>query len=379
MRGSLLTVTLSIFLAACSGEGPRDHAITGAANVKLEVAAKGEPYAVIEVNRRVAETTSAALVKHRNAGFFRQTGPAPVVIGPGDTLSISIVSSSDAGFVDFVTSSISPISTASLPPQEVSSDGTVNVPPLGRVLARGKTVQSFENFVRRRLSEVLVDPSVIVQLTSRRSARVTVVGAVQAPGAVPLSTTDTQLIDIITAAGGPADRTENLEVTLIRAGRSATLLLDDLYSNPAYNISALPGDVISVKRPLTEVTVLGAFASNAQVSLEGPAVSLSKALGQFGGFARNRAKLKGVYVYRETEKTTLAALGVNVSGFAGHTVPTIFKFDFTEPTAFFTADSFLIADDDILYTTQSVLSEIRDVISALSPITAAPRTLDPAL
>jgi polysaccharide biosynthesis/export protein len=379
MRRALLSLTLSILLAGCSGEGPRDHAITGSASVKFEPILKNEPYAVIEVNKRVAERTSAALIKHRHSGFFKQTGPAPVVIGPGDTLSISIVSSSDAGFVDFVTSSLSPISTASLPPQEVSSDGTVNVPPLGRVLARGKTVQSFENFVRRRLGEVLVYPSVIVQLTSRRSARVTVIGAVQAPNAVPLSTTDTRLIDMITAAGGPADRTENLEVTLIRSGQSATLLLDSLYSNPTFNISALPGDVISVKRPVAKVTVLGAFTTNAQVSLEGPSVTLSQAIGQFGGFERNRAKLKGVYVYRETEKSTLAALGADVSGFPGHRVPTIFKFDFTEPTAFFIADSFLIADGDILYTTQSVLSEIKDVISALSPVTAAPRALDPGL
>tara|TARA_R110002049_G_scaffold23781_3_gene84425 strand:+ start:26314 stop:27453 length:1140 start_codon:yes stop_codon:yes gene_type:complete len=379
MRSTLFSITLSVSLAACSGEGPRDQAIVNSANATFFETEQVEPYAVIEVNKTVAQEISRQLKNSRYTGFFKQTAPSPVVIGPGDTLSISIVSSSDAGFVDFANSSVNPIATATLPPQEVSSDGTVNVPPLGRVLASGKSVQSFENFVRRRLSDVLVDPSAIVQLTSRKSARVTVIGEVRAPGAISLSTTETRLIDIVTAAGGPAGRTEDLDVTLIRHGRSHTISMEQLYGTPRFNISAHPGDVISVKKPFAEVTVLGAFSTNAKMKLEGPSVSLTEALGQFGGFERRRAKLRGVYVYRRTARTTLSALGIDVSGFAGDIIPTVYKFDFSEPTAFFTADEFQIADGDILYTTQSVLSEISDVIGAISPITSAPRTLDPSI
>lgn len=376
MRIVLFGLVLSTLLTACSGEGPRDAAIVGSANATLLKTIEAQPYAVIEVNEAVATAVSHNLVANRYAGFFKQSGPAPVVIGVGDTLSISIISSSNTGFVDFAGGSLNPISTSNLPPQEVSSDGTVNIPPIGRLLARGKSVQSFENLVRRKLSEVLVDPSAIVQLSDRKSARVTVVGAVQAPGAIPLSATESKIIDIITAAGGPSGRTEDFDVTLTRRGRSATISMDHLYKTAGYNISARPGDIISVNSPLTEVTVLGAFATNTKVRLEGHSVSLTEAIGQFGGLARSRAKLKGVYVYRKTPRTTLASLGTDVSPFAGKSIPTIYKFDFTKPTAFFVADEFELAHGDILYTTQSVLSEINDVISAIVPIAQAPNTLN---
>jgi polysaccharide export outer membrane protein len=379
MRGIFLCFLTLTVLAACSGYGPRDPAILNTKNATVLKSGPEEPYAVIEVSKAVARKVSSDLVTYKKTDFFNQSGPSPVVIGPGDTLSISIVSSNNTGFLDFAGGSLSPISTTTLPPQEVSSDGTVNVPPLGRLLARGKSVQSFENFVRRKLSEVLVDPSVIIQLTNRKSARVTVLGAVQAPGAVSLSTTENRLIDMITAAGGPTDRPEDLSFTLIRKGRSATIPLDHLYNAPAYNISALPGDVISVMKPQKEVTVLGAFGSNTKVRIDGPSVSLAESIGQFGGLIRNRARLTGVYVYRETPKATLAALGADVSMYAGEAVPTVYKFDFTKPTVFFTADEFQIADGDILYTTQSTLSEINDVITSISPIIAAPRTYGQSL
>lgn len=381
MRTLLAFVAMLPFLAACSGEGPRDGAILRSATATvLEPITPDLQYAVIEVNKDVSERVSGDLYAAQYSGFFKDTGSAPVVIGAGDTLSISIISSSSTtGFVDFAGGSLNPISTATLPPQEVSSDGTVNVPPIGRVLARGKSVQGFENFVRRRLADVLVEPSAVVQLTTRKSARVTVVGDVAGPGAIPLSTTEPNLVDIITAAGGPVGRAEDLDLMLTRRGRSATIPLQDLYSNPRYNIAAHAGDIITVRSPLTEVTVLGAFASNTRIRLEGPSVTLVETIGQLGGLTRDRAKLKGVYVYRETPRATLAGLGADLTAFpAEPLIPTIYRFDFTDPTAFFTADTFVLANGDILYTTQSALAEINDTLSAILPVATAPRTLNPA-
>jgi len=372
VRGFPLILMMMGFLSACNGEGPRDSAIVSSPNATVVEAEAQERYAVIEVNKSVATSVSRNLIAQDRGGFFAQASAGEVVIGPGDTLGISIVSSNTNGFVDFAGNSLNPISTASLPSQEVSSDGMVNVPPLGRVLAKGKTVQTFEQFVAEQLGDVLVDPAVIVQLMDRKSARVTVVGKVGAPGTVSLSTTESRLIDMITAAGGPAIRSEDLEVTLIRNGRSATISMDQLYNTRAYNISALPGDVISVESRSREITVLGAFATNTTIEFDKGTASLADAVGRFGGLVNNRAKLKGVYLYRETPRTTLAKLGVDVSVFPAAVVPTIYSFDFTEPTVFFTAKAFEIADGDILYTSESVLSEVNSVITALSPWLGSP-------
>jgi len=107
---------MASLVAACSGNGPRDQAIIQAKNGTVYESVSAEPYVVVEVNRGVATRVSSDLLGQRYAGFFTQTGSAPVVIGPGDTLSISVVSSNNSGFVDFAGGSLNPISTATFPP-----------------------------------------------------------------------------------------------------------------------------------------------------------------------------------------------------------------------------------------------------------------------
>jgi polysaccharide export outer membrane protein len=161
-----------------------------------------EDFVLVEVNRQIAETVSNASLTKTTASFISDTRAAPVTIGSGDILDIAIISTSENGFIDFSQSSVSPVSATPLPPQQVGSDGNVNVPPVGRVRASGQTIQQFETFLARKLGEVLVNPSVIVNLTDRRSARVSVLGAVNAPGAFSINQESTHLIDALTLAGG---------------------------------------------------------------------------------------------------------------------------------------------------------------------------------
>ncbi len=122
-----------------------------------------------------------------------------------------------------------------------------------------------------------------------------------------------------------------------------------------------------VQNTSRQITVLGAFTTNSTIDFDRVSVTLADAMGRIGGLVANRARLKGVYLYRETPRTTLVELGADVSGFSTEIVPTIYRFDFTEPTVFFTARVFELADGDILYTTESALSEIDSFISAVSP------------
>lgn len=372
MRRLFVILIGMFFLASCTGAGPRAAAIGSSPDATVVESSQEEAFALIEVNRSIATAVSRDLASQADSSFFADTPAGAVVIGTGDTLEISIVSTSENGFVDFTTTSVTPISSTSLPAQEVSSGGTVNVPPLGRILARGKTVQDFENFVTRRLREILVDPSVIVRLSNRKSARVNVIGQVRAPGLVSLSTTETRLIDMITAAGGPAARSSDLLVRLIRKGRDASVGMDRLYENRAYNISALPGDVISVEAPNRKLTVLGASGANTTLRFDQPSVSLVDALGRFGGLQGQRANLKGVFLYRESPRATVTALGADIAHIPGPLVPTIYRFDFTQPTVLFTANAFEIADGDILYISDNLKTEISGVLGAFSPFVPAP-------
>ena len=303
----------------------------------------------------------------RKTGFFSNAAPGALAIGVGDTIAVTIVSTSETGYLDFANSSVSPISTTPLPPQVVNAAGSLNVPPLGRVPAAGMTLAEFEADLAARLGEVLIEPTVIVELVERESARVTVVGAVGAPGTVSLSDTDARLVDMIAAAGGPTSRPEDLLVRLSRHGRSASITMSDLFDNPRYNIRALPGDILTIQPPDRKLIVLGASGSNQTIRFDEPTVSLADAIAQAGGLVPRRADKRGVFVYRNVAPPLVSAAGADLPPRFGQMVPTIFRFDLSEPTALFAAGSFEIEDGDILYVSNSLNDEIDAVIGAISP------------
>lgn len=357
-------------LAACTGGGPRTSAIVSAPNATVVSRDQADPFALVEVNRAVAEYVSAH--DSRDKSFFPDTGSGAVIIGVGDELEISIVSTSENGFVDFTTTSVSPISTTQLPRQEVGASGSVNVPPLGRVRAAGSTVQQFEAILERRLGEVLVDPSVIVRLADRRSARVAVMGQVADPGTVSINEYNARMVDMIAAAGGPTARAEDLEVSVSRNGRTEKVLLASMYESPRYNVHAAPGDVISVETPSRRVTVLGAGGRNQTLHIDEPRVTLADTLGRSGGLLNRRADRQGVFLYRQSPREVVKALGAQVDAIPGAAVPTIYRFDLTEPSSLFTANAFEVADGDILYISDNLNEEINAVVGAVTTFVPAP-------
>ena len=327
---------------------------------------------LVEVNRQIAETVSNASLTKTTASFISDTRAAPVTIGSGDILDIAIISTSENGFIDFSQSSVSPVSATPLPPQQVGSDGNVNVPPVGRVRASGQTIQQFETFLARKLGEVLVNPSVIVNLTDRRSARVSVLGAVNAPGAFSINQESTHLIDVLTLAGGPTERPGDLIVTMSRKGQEASVGLGQLLANPRYNVHLRPSDVINVELSRKRYTVMGASNSNVTQDFSRSTFSLADALARAGGLANRRADKRGVFLFREAPRALIVDLGADVSSIQTLLVPTIFQFDMSEPTSLFTISKFQIESDDVIYISDSATEEVNAAIGAITAFIPAP-------
>ncbi len=358
-------------LTACTGGGPRASSVLNAPNATMVSRDVADPYIVIDVDQAVAGAVTRAFAAEPVA-FFENGTPNRLVIGLGDTVQVSIVTQSDAGFVDFNNAALAPLSTTTLPPQTVRDGGTINVPPVGRILASGRTVASLERLLEEKLSTVLVEPSAIVQLVDRRSARATIVGAVETPGSIALNEVDTRLIDIIAAAGGPTARTEDLELTLSRRGRSASVALNRLFESPALNVAARPGDVISIEASDNKVTVLGAGGQNETLRFDEPGVSVADILGRAGGIDNRRAARQGVFLYRNTPKALVSELGGEATQIPGTDVPTVFRFDFREPSMLFAANGFEVADGDVLYISDNVAEEVNAVVAAVTTFVPAP-------
>lgn len=362
-------------LSACVATGPRTSEIVQGENAQVVASESSLPYTVVTMNATQAATATKVKRAAERKSFIPNSNPQGLALGVGDEVQITIVSTNDTGFVDIANSTLTPISSTSLPPQTVGPDGMISVPPIGRVRAAGNTVQGFERFLTRRLGEVLVEPTAIVQLTDRKSSQVTLVGSIAAPGTYSINQENRHLVETIAQAGGSQGPAENMRVIMTRSGRTGTASLKDIYERPNLNVHLRSGDVIRFEPFQGQFTVLGAGGVNANLRFDDVGTNLINALGQSGGILRNRADPRGVFVYRVMPRSAANELGVDTSQIAGDSIPVVFQFDMKQPEAPFVAQEFEIADGDILYVSTTIISEVNAALSAFGAFVPAPREI----
>jgi polysaccharide export outer membrane protein len=151
-------------------------------------------------------------------------------------------------------------------PVRVGSDGTINLPMLGRVKVIGMTVEQLEDELKKRLQMYIQNPQVSVGVTEYRSQTVSVIGSVRNPG-IHQVRGQKRLIEILSLAGGLADDAgHSLKITRLREWGpiplpGATLDATGRFSiaevnlkslidakSPEHNIPVLPNDVVSIPR-----------------------------------------------------------------------------------------------------------------------------------
>ena len=363
-----------IGLGACSlipGDGPTTAAVVdgrGAASVPADTP-EAEPVAVVPIDRSRARVVNAAFAPDglESAAFMPDRPSPPILISIGDLIEVTIVSTSETGFLDFSQSAISPISRTTLPPQQVDARGRIHVPPAGRVRVAGLPEDAVERRLTARLGEILVDPTVIVRVTERAKARAAILGAVGGPGRYSLDPEATRLLDLIGDAGGPAGDPETLLLTLTRDGVSATLPLDVVLADPAYNIRIWPGDVVTVEPRLRRVVALGAFGSSGStVRFDEDRFTLAQAVSEAGGMNTGQADRRGLFVFRPTPPAVLAEFGIDPDRLRpgeDALVPTVYQFDMREPGTVFALSDFEVRDGDLLYASDSFITEFNKVFS----------------
>lgn len=106
-------------------------------------------------------------------------------IGEGDVVRISIYKQADLETV-----------------VRVSNEGTLVMPLIGPVMARGKTVAQLANAISAKLADgYLMEPHVSVYIEEFRSQKVTILGAVNGPGLYEISG-DISFLELVSKAGG---------------------------------------------------------------------------------------------------------------------------------------------------------------------------------
>jgi polysaccharide export outer membrane protein len=182
--------------------------------------------------------------------------------------------------------------------RRVSDSGTLEVPLLGELAVSGLTASEVRAQIEKLVTEKYVNrANVSVVVKEYTNKPVSVLGAVQRPGSLPISGQWT-LMKAITAAGGLTEKAGSKIYVLRRAdnGLSDTLEINtrDLFESatPLWNIPIQPADVINVV-PRSSITVFCLGEVNAPGALQFDSedrLTLLSVIAKAGGFTDRASK-----------------------------------------------------------------------------------------
>jgi polysaccharide export outer membrane protein len=252
----------------------------------------------------------------------------------------------------------------------VGSDGALTIPFAGRVPVVGKLPVEVQREIQKRLADKAIEPQALVTIAKSVNDTVTVSGEVVSGARVPLSLNGDRLLDVIAAAGGAKAPVYDTFVRLSRGGVTATMPLAALVANPAENIYARPGDVLTLVRLPQSFAVLGATGRNAQVDFGAEKLTLIEALAKAGGLLDMRSDPAGVFLFRFEPPRVTSAIGAPPLPIGpGGDSPVVYRLDMSDPNAYFLAQRFPVEDKDIIYVANAQLDELQKFFTLLNTVT----------
>jgi polysaccharide biosynthesis/export protein len=262
-----------------------------------------------------------------------------------------------------------------VPNQPVGPDGAISVPYAGRIVVAGRTPSEVERKIEQLLGPKALDPQVLVAVRRSVANSVSVAGEAIRGRRVPLSGGGERLLQVIAAAGGARAPVHDTFVRLSRGGVTATLPLAKLVSDPAQDIFAAPGDVLTlVRRPQT-FTVFGAVGRNAvgansAITFTSDRLSLAEALAKAGGLLDERADARAVFLFRYEPESVVRALGQPIASGAhdGHS-PVVYRLDLKEAKSYLLAKQFPVRDKDMIFVANAKVVPLYYFFQALGQLT----------
>jgi polysaccharide biosynthesis/export protein len=327
---------------------------------------------VVDVNNQVVSTLLAQPAESFRNRFQQYGKPPGPTIGIGDTITVTIWEAAAGGlFGSAVTTGVSPGSrSVTIPDQVVARDGAISVPFADRIPVAGKSPLEVQHIIEQRLAEKAIEPQVLVVITKSVTYAATVSGEVVSGARVPLSADGDHLLDLIALAGGAKSPVYETFVRLSRNGVTATIPMEQLVSDPAENIYAWPGDVVTLVRIPQTFSVFGATGQNTQVSFNAEKVTLAEALAKAGGLQDLRADPAGVFLFRFEPPGVIGALkALPLPTGPGGSSPVVYRLDLSDANSYFFAQRFPVEDKDIIYVANARLNELQKFFTLLNTIT----------
>lgn len=306
-------------------------------------------FKIIDLSASSAETISPIGVTSAPLGLASLASPGRNdLIGPGDTLTISVFEVGSRLFSGSKAEDPNPIDTSAqgqtLGEYAVQADGTINLPYLGSLLVAGRTSQDVQQMIVARMSRISQFPQAIVTLKQNITNTVFVSGQAVKPGRYSLTVAQEHLLDLVAEAGGSRDAPQDTVVRLTRGDRMMEQRLSDIIPHSDDNLKLNPGDRIDLSRKQLSYSVLGAALKPAQVPFEADKLSLAEAVARAGGPSDQLADPSAVFLFRfENVKS--------VTDSVEHIIeqPTVYRLNLMQPASYLVAQKFAMQDKDVLY------------------------------
>ena len=364
MTRSLLALLIASILAGCSTlprDGPSNRAVVRGATENADYAIVDLDYAAAERIKAVADQTFGSLAGAASL--------APVdVIGEGDQLAIAIYEPSGALFGGGGGNDGIRSGSQTLPAVVVDRNGNVAVPFAGPVRVSGLTTTEAAAAIRRALIGRVGNPQVSVTLATNVSNAVTVLGEVKQPGRAPLSTNADTILDVIAAAGGASRPSQDVEVQIRRGDQTFVAPLTVVTTRFAENIRLQSGDQINLVYQPRRFSSFGALGAVTQQDMPAGDLTLADALSRSGGLNDGAANARSVLIFRFERPEVAQALGLTQPA-TPKGVPVVYRLNLEEGVGFFTASSFLIQPNDIIYAPRALSAEVGKFFGLVQQVT----------
>ncbi len=395
-------------LAACS-------AIPGSGPLAGAVAAQGRSegrvlFDVVPVDDRVVATVRAEPQPSLAARFKEYGKPPELRIAVGDTLRVLLWQISQGAVlapsqpvalplgpalpVPRVVSLYRPLlkvpalllgvappaamvsGAAAIPDQPVQPDGTIKIPYAGPIKAAGNTLEEVQREIESALASAALQPQALVIDEFSPANSVSASGEMMKGGLLPLAVGGERLLDVIAAAGGARAPVRTVFVRLSRGAVTATVPLQTLVSDPAQNIYAAPGDVLTLIAVPQTFSVFGAAGRNAAIQFGADRLSLAEALAKSQGLKDDLANPRGVFLFRWERDRVVRALGQPIAEGAPEGLsPIAYRFDLGDANSNFLAREFPVHDKDLIFVADAASVPVRKVLeliaSAVGPYRSA--------
>jgi polysaccharide export outer membrane protein len=372
-----------ITLSGCqvlSKEGPTAQDIKSRAAITISGANTRTifDYVLIDVDGKAVNEfgTPPKTSLARTFGNVRSIAPE-LKFGVGDIVQLTVFEAQTGGLFIPPDAGARPGNFVTFPSQQIDGAGKLEVPYAGTIKFADRSFAAVQDEIAKKLSNRAIEPQVMITLANQRSSQVSVVGDVRSPSRIDVNPAGDRIIDVLARAGGPASPGYETYVTLERDRSKSTMFFDDILANPRENIYVHPDDTIYLYREAMSFLAFGATNSGStgastKIEFGASSVTLAEGIAKTGGLDDTRADAKKVFIYRTVDRTQLTHANIDLRGFERDQgqIPVIFQLDFRNPSAYFAAQNFYLANKDVMYVDNSGSYELSKFLSLVTNVTS---------